>query len=216
MPELVLPEHRPTLRDLLPPVPPAAWRALAAVAALVAIAVGWLVLRPEDDGGIDYVHRGSIEFNFHHPPELRRVAPSQGEYVRLERRRDGLFLDSFAVAPLSVPAYRGDVSGILPVAADAEIARLERRFAAFELVEERKTRINDVAGYAIVFRARLGERRLYGRAVLLPEAVPGARRGALLMLLATPASGVPQAQDVGVHGAIKLPYRSFRFGTKKP
>lgn len=215
MPELVLPEHRPTLRDLLGPVPPAVWRALAAVAAVAAIAIGWLVLRPEDDG-VDYVHRGEIEFNFRHPPELRRVAPGPGEYVRLERRRGGLFLDSFAVSPLVVPAHRGDLSGILPVAADGEIARLERRFPGFELVQEGKTRVNEVAGYTIVFRARLRERRLYGRAVLLPEDRPGTRRGAMLMLLATPASGVPTAQDVGVRGAVKRPYRTFRFGTEKP
>jgi hypothetical protein len=215
VPELVLPEHRPTARDLLRPLPRALLRGLAAVAVVLGLVAAFLVLRPEDDG-LNYVQRSPLAFNFHYPPALKRMAPSDERFVGLERSRGKLFLDSFAVAPLAVPAHRGDISGILPALADREVERLRRRFAAFEWVEEGKTRINEVAGYTISFRARLGERRLYGRSVLLPEPRPGARRGVTLLLLATPAAGVPTAEEVGLHGPVKTAYRSFRFGTERP
>jgi hypothetical protein len=188
-------------------------RGMAALGVVLALLAAWVVLRPEDDG-VELVQRSPIAFNFHYPPVLKRVAPSGDHFVELERKRDGLFLDSFAVAPLSLPAYRGDASGALPAFADREVERLRRRYAEFEWVQEGKTRINEVAGYTISFRARLGERRLYGRSVLLPE--PGTRRGVTLLLLATPAAGVPNAEEVGLHGPVKTAYRSFRFGTEKP
>ena len=37
-----------------------------------------------------------------------------------------------------------------------------------------------------------------------------------LLMLATPAGGADKARDVGTSGAVKTPYRSFRFGTEGP
>jgi hypothetical protein len=214
---LVRPEHRPTLADLTRGWPPG--RRVAAVVAVVVAAVvalaGWLLLRRDD--AVRVVVDGPLALNLRHPPSMTRVAARGDEVLRLERRRpDGLFLDAFAVEPLALPPYRGEPSGALPTFAVAEVATLERRFDGFEWVREGKTRVNEVPGYSIAFRARLDERRLYGRLVLLPEPRRGARRGARLMLLATPAAGVPNAGDVGSSGAHALPYRSFRFGTEAP
>jgi hypothetical protein len=208
--------HRPTLRDLVATWPRWARLTLQTVAAAVALVVLALVLIPEDDG-VDVVRTEPVAFNFRHPPELRSVPPREGETLRLERSVRGTFIQSFAVAPLEVPAYEGDVGGVLAVYATGEIERLRRRYAQFELVEEGKTRVNEVAGYTIVFRARLGERRLYGRVVLLPDpSTEGVRRGVRLILESTPSAGVGRADDVGVRGLNKRPYRSFRFGTEKP
>lgn len=85
------------------------------------------------------------------------MAPREGEPLRLEARRGDLFLQSFAIEPLRLPAYEGDVGGALPVIAAREIQALRRRFAEFELVQE--TRVNEVPAYSILFRARIGERR---------------------------------------------------------
>jgi hypothetical protein len=82
----------------------------------------------------------------------------------------------------------------------------------------------------VQFRARLGERRLFGRLVLLPEPAAGedladpsgelenarSRRGVRLLMLATPASGAVRPRDVGARGNLKTPFRSFRFGTEGP
>jgi hypothetical protein len=230
---LVLEEHRPTLADLARPRLARAPRwvrwALAAVAVLVVLAVAWRILGA-GDAGTHYVQRTPLQFNFHYSGAMHRVAPRAPELVRLERRRGGLFLDSFAVEPLALPPFRGNVSGVLPAYADGEIATLSRRLREFELLREGKSRLNQVPGYEIQFRARLGTRRLYGRLVLLPAPAPGedlanptgelqndrARHGVRILLLATPASGVLRVRDVGAHGLLKTPFRSFRFGTQGP
>jgi hypothetical protein len=213
----VLPEHGPTLPEILP----VRWRrAVGVVAGLLAVVVAVLLLK-SSDGDVEVVRSGPVAFNFRHPEALRPVSARPGELLRLEKATaGGKFVQSFAVLPLALPAYRGDVGGVLPVVADAEARALRERYTAFELVEEGKARINEVPGYQIVFRARLGERRLFGRLVMLPEvtedgpAMP--RRGVRLLLEATPAAGVGRAEDVGVRGLNKRPFRSFRFGTEKP
>lgn len=215
---LVAPEHRPTLGDLL--VPRIGRRAVWVLAGLAVLVAGLAFVATRDAGGGDVVvveRSGPAPFNLVHTAGLRRVAPVGDELLRLEARRpDGLFVQSFAVESLRLPAYRGDIGGVLPVEAVREIDRLRRRFAEFELVRDGKARVNEVVGYAILFRARLGERRLYGREILLPEPDPGARDGVRLLLLATPAGGVGGAADVGVRGVVKRPYRTFRFGTERP
>ncbi len=213
----VLASHRPTLAEL---VRARAGRrgivAVMAVAVLAAALLAFLVLRPEDDG-IEVVSRAEpAPFNLRHAERLERVAPGRGELLRLEATRGDLFVQSFAVAPLRLPAYRGDVTGVLPAFAAREIDALRARFAEFELVQDGKTRVNEVAGYQILFRARLGRRRLFGRLVLLPEPEPGARDGVRLLMQSTPAGGASKAADVGVIGLTKLPFRTFRFGTEPP
>ena len=213
----VRPEHGPTLGEVLP----ARWRRpLLALAALLVLAGVLLGLRSTTDG-VDVVRTSPLPFNFHHSDRLAQVDPRPGEIVRLEREVNGKFNQSFAVLPLSLPAYSGDVGGVLPTVADGEIDRLRQAYAEFELVEEGKARINDVAGYQIVFRGRIeGDRRLYGRLVLLPEQIDGEpaapRRGVRLLVESTPSAGVGRAEDAGVRGLNKRPFRSFRFGTEKP
>ena len=85
-----------------------------------------------------------------------RVEPAAGELLHLERKG----LDSFVVEPLELPAYQGDVGGILPVVAARELDALSERFPDLEPVEEGKARINQVAGYSLVFRASRSPRAL--------------------------------------------------------
>jgi hypothetical protein len=132
--------------------------------------------------------------------------------VHLERKGQ----DSIVVSPLRLPAYRGDVSGILPVVASHELDALKRRFPDLELVEEGKARINQVVGYTLAFRVSRKPPRTYGRLTLLPQPVPGARDGVKLLLLASTEGGAGKATDVGTSGLLKTPYRSFRFGTEGP
>jgi hypothetical protein len=212
----VRPEYGPTLPEILP----ARYRRAAGVALLlvVLLLVG-LSLRSSADG-VSVVRTDPIAFNLHHADRLEQVDPRAGEILRLERTVNGKFNQAFAVLPLELPAYRGDVGGTLPILAHEEIEALRKRYAEFELVEEGKARINDVAGYQIVFRARLGARRLYGRLVMLPESIDGEpaqpRRGVRLLVEATPAAGVNKAEDAGVRGLTKRPFRAFRFGTEAP
>ncbi len=208
---LVLERHRPTLPDLV------GRRVAIAVAVLVALVAAAVLLLRSADPVDEYVQRSGLTFNFRYTRDLARLRSQGAEIVRLEQRRPGgLFVQSFAVEPLALPAYRGQIGGLLPVVSVAEQAALARRFRSFELVQEGKTSLNQVSGYAIVFRARLGARRLFGREILLPAPVPGSRRGVRLLLLATPSAGVNRAEDTGVRGVIKRPFRTFRFGTQAP
>jgi hypothetical protein len=232
---LVLEEHRPTLADLLRPrlarLPRWVRRLLGAVVALLVLFVLWRLLAGGDAGETHYVHRGALEFNFRYPDAMHRVKPAGQELVRVQRTRDGLFLDSYAVEPLALPPFRGNVSGLLPAYADREIAALRKRFPSqFELVREGKARVNQVPGYDVQFQSRLGKRRLFGRLVLLPQPAPGedltnptgelnndrSRSGVRILMLSTPAAGTVRTRDVGARGLLKTPFRSFRFGTEGP
>ena len=208
---VVAPEHRPTLREELAPLPaPARWAAFGVLGVLVLAALV-AVLRPSEEGGARIVRERPVAFNLRPAAGMKEITPAPGELLHLERKG----LDSFVVEPLTLPAYKGDVGGVLPIVAAKELDALERRFPALEPVEEGKARINTVAGYSLVFRASR-KPRLYGRLVLLPEPTPGAREGVKLLLLANPDAGAGKAADVGVSGQLKTPYRSFRFGTEWP
>jgi hypothetical protein len=214
----VLPEFRPTLPELLRPR--LGRRLTTAVLALalltVAVAAGFVALGPASDG-TNFVQRAEpVQFNLRYTDGLERMAPRGDQLLHLEARRGDLFVQSFTVSPLRLPSYRREVGGFLPVLAPAEIDALRERFSEFELVQDGKSRVNEAPGYSVLFRARLGRRRLYGRSIMLPELEPGARDGVRLLLLATPAGGVSKAADVGVRGVIKRPYRTFRFGTERP
>jgi hypothetical protein len=189
---------------------------LAAFAGVAALARG------TSEDGTRVVREAPLAFNLRHPDSMREVRPRAGEWLRLEREG----LDSFAVMPLRLPAYEGDVGGILPVQASRELEGLRERFPELEPVEEGKARVNQVAGYSMVFRISRRPRQ-YGRLVLLPQPVErsgdepegrgsGAVDGVKLLLIANPDAGADKARDVGTRGELKIPYRSFRFGTEGP
>jgi len=207
---LVAPPHRPTLREELAGLP-SRWRWVAiAVLALLALVAVFLLARGETEDGTRTIVREPIAFNLRYPDGMQRVEDD----TLFHLQREGL--DEFIVEPLEqLPTYRGDVGGILPVEATRQVEALKQRFPDLELVEEGKVRINRAAGYSLVFRASRSP-RLYGRLVLLPEPVPGARTGVKLLMLATPEGGADKARDVGTNGLLKTPYRSFRFGTEGP
>jgi hypothetical protein len=208
----VAPEHRPTLREELAPLPaPARWAVLGVLVLLaVGVAIALLGGGSTPDGRV-ITHRGPVTFNLRVPPGMSEVEPAAGELVHLERKGQ----DSIVVSPLDLPEYEGDVGGILPVVAARELDALKKRFPDLEPVEEGKARINKAAGYSLSFRVSRSPRE-YGRLVLLPQPVPGARDGVKLLLLSTPAGGAGKATDVGTRGQLKTPYRSFRFGTETP
>jgi len=170
-----------------------------------------LLARGSSEDGTRIVRERPLAYNLRQPDSMREVQPAAGEWLRLEREG----LDSFVIKPLRLPAYRGDVGGILPVVAARELEALREQFPNLEPVEEGKARINTVAAYSMVFRTSRRPRG-YGRLVLLPRPVPGARDGVRLLLLANPDAGADKASDVGTHGELKIPYRSFRFGTEGP
>jgi hypothetical protein len=194
--------------------PPVRWPLIVLLGAVALLAVLALA-RGTAQPGTHVVHRGPVAFNLRYTGPLRRVKPGPGELLHLEWRSKGAVQASFVVEPLRLPAYQGDVGGVLPLVASRDQGALRRRFPALEPVEEGKARVNKVPAYSATFRASR-KPRLYGRVVLLAPPVPGARDGYRIVMLATPKASADKAGDVAARGMLKTPYRTFRFGTEGP
>jgi hypothetical protein len=211
----VAPEFRPTLREELAGWRPATRRATFVLLGLIVLALAvWLVVPRHN--GVHYVHRSAPVFNLRYAEAFDKLKPQRDEFLHIRRKAHGRVVDSFAVRPLRLPPYRGDVNGLLPVYAERVLGELRHAYPGLRLVEEGKARVNLVAGYSILFRVGKGRDRMFGREVLLPEPKPGARDGVRMALRTFKGSGVGTARDLGAHGALKTPYRSFRYGTEAP
>jgi hypothetical protein len=186
------------------------------LAALVLAAIAARVLKKAEEEQ-SVVVKAAPAFNLRYGGTLERVDPAAGQVLALQSRVDGKVDQTFTVTRLTLPAYRGMPDGELPVVAEALKARLARRFADFTLVEEGRARINKQPGYEVVFAAHNAEgRRVYGRWDMVLPNEPGAREGVTLELTARWSSRVPNAGSLGDQGQLKLPLRSFRFGTEAP
>ncbi len=205
-------EYGPTLPQLLARRSPAVRVAAAAVAVLVLVGATTIALSARADETPVLV-REPVTFNLVYGGQWERVE-RPGRLVALRNRGErGLFLDSYAIRDLQLPAYRGVVGGMLPIYANGYLRDIRTRYRDFEFVSEGRARINNAIGYEVTFRARIGARRLYGRHYLLVEQAPeGRRRGVVIELASTPVAGTPSAAEIGNHGALKTPLRSFRFG----
>jgi hypothetical protein len=215
--DLVRPEAGPTLPDLLRPLPRVARAAVWGGLAAIVLVLAWLALGGADPAEEEIVVRGERTFNLAHGGTFERVA-APGALLALQRRReDGLFLDGFTVRPLTLPPYRGAASGTLPLVGGERLAALERRLEGFRPANpvEGRTRVNAAPGYQLTYALRRDGRTIYARDILLVPDAPGERRGVLLELRTTPAAGTPNAARVGATGALRLPLRSFRFGTER-
>jgi hypothetical protein len=213
---LVSPAYRPTLREELARHRPAVrWGVLGTIALVVLVLVGW-ALRPADKG-VHFVHESAPVFNLRYAHAFERLAPQRGELLHIRRRNArGREVDAFSVRPLALPPYRGDVGGLLPVYAERVLGELRAAYPGLKLIEEGKARVNLVAGYSLLFRVGRGRDRMFGREVLLPEPGPGARAGVRMALRTWKGSGIALPRDLGARGALKTPYRSFRYGTEAP
>jgi hypothetical protein len=211
---VVKPQYGPTLPQLVRGLPRASQVAVVALAALLIAGAALVAVRARPDE-THVIVRGTTTFNLAYGPKLQRVS-RPGALFALRRERHGLFLDSYVVRPLQLEPYRGAAGGMLPVYAVHYLQRLHRRYGAFEVAGDGRTRINNAIGYQLVLRAKRGARTLYVRHLLLvPESPEGARRGVVVELESTPAAGTPNAIGIGNAGPLKQAMRSFRFGTSR-
>ena len=215
---LVREEFGPTLPELLGQrldVPARkVWVAFAAVGAVVvAVAVG-LALRPTP-GQHGAVVREPIAYNLVYTDALHRVAPRGGETLRLQSRSGPP--QSFAVTPLRLAPYKGDVTAALTGLSSGLIDRMRAQYQGFVWRGDGRVNINKQPGYQIIFQARVNGRTTYGRRVMLvAEPDPPPREGVDITILAARSPSVPNLDSVGATGALKTAYRSLRFGTERP
>jgi hypothetical protein len=207
-------EYGPTLGELLAP----RWRQASRASRSIALAAGVVLIavlvaafaRFEHP---TFSHRGAVSFSFHYGG-LYRARPEAGDYVLVRRVQDGRLQDSFAVAPLLVPAYRGRPSAALVLYANGYIRRLARRYAGFSLRGEGWTQVDSISPYAVYnvfYTAHLAGRKMYGRDVLLLRERLAQRRGVAISMLSEVAANrqVSSPLLVGTKGALEAPLTSF-------
>ncbi|HXB64752.1 MAG TPA: hypothetical protein VNV42_07750 [Solirubrobacteraceae bacterium] len=211
-------EYGPTLGQLLAPRwRRASWlsRALslgAAALAVAAIAGAALTLLSPTVS-----HAGSVGFSFDYGG-LHRTSPNPGGWAKVGRTVGGRFEDSFAVAPLELPPYRGALGAALAMYAAEYIPRLAAAHVegqrGFTLRGQGSTQIDEVGSYAtynVFYSTTVEDRRMYGRNVLLLPDREGARRGVEIAMLTAVAGNrqVTSPLDVGVKGTLEEPLSTF-------
>jgi hypothetical protein len=210
------PEYGPTLGRLLAP----RWRAtsrgvratvLGAGVALVVLAVAaGLTLE-----NARYSHGGAVPFSFSYRG-LYRTTPEPGGYVKVQSRySDGALKYSFAVDPLRLPPYSGELFGELPLYAASYATVLSHRYRGFVLEGEGKTKVNtDLTGYDVLYTAQVEGRKMYGRDVFMFPARKGVREGVDIVMLtsATASTQVTSPLEVAATGVLLRPLKSFSFG----
>jgi hypothetical protein len=205
------PQYGPTLGKLLEPrwrsaVPAARAVVIAAGIGLLALAIG-VVLSLLD---ASYSHGGRMPFSFDYRG-LYRTATEPGDYVTLVRTSHGLLQDSYAVAPLVLPPYRGQPSGELPLFASGYTSTLAARLSHFRLEGEGKTRISStLSGYDVLYTALVDGRTMYGRNVMLLPGGHGVREGVVLEMLSSEPATI--SLPVASSGVLETPLKTFSFG----
>jgi hypothetical protein len=191
------------------------WRVLAGAGALVLLVLVWLVFVRPTPGQAGVVVRRPVAFNLIHTDALQRVAPRSGETLRLRSR--GGAAQSFAVRPLRLAPYRGDVSAKLTLLSARLIRQMSATYPGFVWRGDGRVNINQQPGYQIIFQARVGGHTTYGKRVLLVAAPdPPPRAGLDITMLAERSPATPKVDAVAANGALKTPLRSLRFGTQRP
>jgi hypothetical protein len=191
------------------------WLAFAVAFAVVVAIAAWLALRPTPGQSTVVVHE-PLAYNLIYPDALRRVAPHPGETLRLESRA-GSSPQSFAVKPLRLAPYKGDVTAAMTFLSSTLIDEMRSQYQQFVWRGDGRVNINKQPGYQIIFQARVDGRLTYGRRVMLvAKPDPPPRDGVDITILAARSPSVPNLDSVGATGALKTAYRSFRFGTDRP
>jgi hypothetical protein len=209
-------EYGPTLGRLLAPRWRAArrWtRAAVAIAGVVVLAAGVALALTLENAR--YSHGGLVPFHFSYRG-LYRATPDRGGYVKVQAHGDdGALRYSFAVDPLRLPRYSGELLGELPVYANSYIRTLARRYEDFVLRGEGKARVNvNLTGYQVLYTAKVGGERVYGRDVLLLPPHAQAREGVAIVMLnsTTTTPRIDSPQEIAGKGVLLRPLKTFAFG----
>lgn len=208
----VKPEYGPTLGSLLAP----RWRrlsrpsrfALGACAVLLAALAAGAVLTLLDAG---YAHSAPVRFSFLYRG-LYRTTPEHGGYVRVVHRApDGTLEHSFEVAPLTLPAYRGEPQVALALYAGEYAKAVAARRPGFRLRGEGRTKLGTSSAYQVLYTATVEGREMYGRDILVVPERPGSDRGVAISMLSLAGlqKQVEGPGEVASKGLLQRPFRTF-------
>jgi hypothetical protein len=212
----------PSLPELIAPridrLPAIAKRVGAVVAVVVAAIVVALVLRTRDPS---FAHSGApATFRVTWPRSLTREPTPPGALLLLRQGQGAGLVASFEVAPLKLPRYSGEISGLLPLIAINYERRLQQRYGAlFEPWSLGRTRIINTAAFTFTYKLyRKNESQpLFGRVVFITPHLQGDRTGLVLSMLQRPetldaatAPAKPTPDAVGSGGPLVEPLQHLR------
>lgn len=209
----VKPQYGPTLGRLLSP----RWHAASPLARGVLVAGGVAVVVVLAAAALalvnpTYSRGGRVAFHFDYR-DLYKTAPRAGELVKVQRlRANGRVRDSFAVAPLRLPPYSGELSAELPLYTAGLIEQLSRGYQRFALRGEGKSTVNSVPAYNVYFSARSEGQTMYGREVLLLPEGRGVREGIQVTMLTVPSSSTRSPLEVASVGVLAEALKSLSLG----
>lgn len=212
----------PSLPQLLAPHIdrlPAIARRTGLVAAVVAVAA--IIAYALRGSYPSYSQRTPVAFHLSYPPSLTREPTPRGALLKLELHDGAQLLDSYEISPLALPAYSGEISGLLPVIA----ANYERKLAAqigptFVPWSLGRTRIIHTPAFTFTYERMIDGQTYFGRVTFITVALSGDRHGLLLSLLTLPKTlaaltnpAQPTPDDVGIAGgALADPYAGLHMG----
>jgi len=211
----------PSLPELLAPridrLPAIARRVgLVAIVALAAAIVAY-ALRSRYPA---FSQRSPVAFHLTYPPSLTREPTPRGALLLLELHNGAQLVDSLQINPLSLPAYGGEISGLLPIIA----ANYERRLAAqigstFVPWSLGRTRVINTPAFTFTYKRTIDGTVYFGRVTFITQHLTGDRHGLILSLLTLPKTldevtdpAPPTPDAVGSGGALADPYAGLHMG----
>ena len=204
----VKPAYGPTLPDLAEArfgaLPRSARRTIAAVPLLLVAVIALLAVR----GGSTVASgtAGGVHFSFRYTG-LRREPAAPGQALVLAGHKGGRLAARIVIAPLRLPAYQGDATGIEPLVATNMMRALAAHTHGIRLENTGPTIVGGVAGYDFTYEREISGQTYFGRVILItPSIAGGGREGLILSLLAEPVlAGIVAAGKSELAGALYEP-----------
>ena len=190
---------------------------VAAVAVLILIAVIVVLALRLRDPTFSYPAPRPIGFSTTYSRSFKREPQRPGVPLTLVQNSSIGLEASFQVRIINLPAYDGEISGLLPVLASNMMARMQAADPTFAAWSRGRTRINKIPGYTFSFQRIIGGRRFWGRIVLITRDIKNDRKGLLLTMLTDPTPLMPIAthpvnpDSVGTVGILFEPYERLHF-----
>lgn len=203
----VKPSYGPALPELLSTRlggMPRHMRSLVVAAAAVVVAIALLAALRSGQSSISG-SAGGVRYSFSFSG-LRRETTPAGDALLMAGYRGSRLAAEIAIAPLRLPRFAGEATGIEPVVA----ANYMRAFAAHtpgvSLQNTGPTVVNGAAGYDFTYTRAIDGSTYFGRVIFLTPALVGIRDGIIVSLLAQPVlSGIVGPGKSNLAGALYEP-----------
>lgn len=155
-----------------------------------------------------------VDFSFDYPNSWKLDPNPAPSYVRVERMIGTQTSENFSVGWFGTASDARGNSQVLSKLVNQLSDQVSSNFPGFEKVSEGETTVNGFDGYELRFQREAsqvsaGQLPYWGRIVLIPSSVDGARGVSLIMLATARAEGVSGIEDVGEKGELSGILNSF-------